>query len=279
MLATLLIVFREVLEAALIISIVAAATRGVVGRSRWIGAGMALGLLGAVVVAMFAGAIAESVGGMGQEWFNAGVLLAAVVMIGWHVIWMARHGRELAAQMKSVGAAVSDGSRPLTALLVVVALAVLREGSEVVLFGYGLLAGGSSAAALALGGLMGLLIGVALGFALYLGLLKIPMRHFFSATNGLLVLLAAGLAASAAGKLVQADFLPTLVDSVWDSSWLLSDESLLGNTMQVLIGYRAQPSGIELAFYLGTVAILLIGMRAFALPSPPSLARAPQATA
>ncbi len=278
MLATLLLVFREVLEAALIVSIVAAATRGVAGRGRWIGAGMTLGVLGAVVVALFAGAIAGTMSGMGQEWFNACVLLAAVLMIGWHVVWMSRHGRELAMHMKSVGSAVSTGSRPLTALLVVVALAVLREGSEVVLFGYGLLAGGSSATSLALGGMLGLSIGVAVGFAMYFGLLKIPMQHFFSATNGLLVLLAAGLASSAAGYLVQADALPPLVDMLWDSSWLLGNDSLLGHTLHVLIGYTAQPSGIEMLFYAATVILLVIGMRAFRLPSPAPVARAPQAT-
>lgn len=261
MLATLLLVFREVLEAALIISIVAAATRGVDRRAAWIGTGIALGVAGALLVAAFASGIANAMSGMGQEFFNAGVLLAAVLMIGWHVIWMARHGRELAQQMKEVGSAVSSGRRPMTALLVVVAIAVLREGSEVVLFGYGLLASGSSIGALALGGVLGLVAGVAVGFALYFGLLKIPMRHFFSATNGLLVLLAAGLASEAAGKLVQADALPTLVDTVWDSSWLLTDQSWLGQTLKVLIGYTAQPSGIQLAFYAATVVLLLVGMR------------------
>lgn len=261
MLGTLLLVFREVLEAALIVSIVAAATRGVAGRGLWIGAGIALGLVGAAVVAGFAGAIGNSMEGMGQEWFNAGVLLAAVLMISWHVVWMARHSRELSMHMKAVGTAVSQGNRPMTALLVVIALAVLREGSEVVLFGYGLVASGASVGALATGGLLGLLLGVALGFALYFGLLKIPIRHFFSATNALLVLLAAGLASSAAGKLVQADVLPTLVDPLWDSSWLLTDESVVGNMLHVLVGYTAQPSGIQMVFYAATVVLLLIGMR------------------
>lgn len=268
MLATLLIVFREVLEAALIISIVAAATRGVRSRGVWISAGMAVGLAGAVLVAAFAGGLANAMSGMGQEWFNAVVLLAAVVMIGWHVVWMARHGRELSLHMKSVGQAVSAGSRPLTALLVVVALAVLREGSEVVLFVYGLLASGSSVGGVVVGGGLGILIGAAVGFAMYFGLLKIPMRHFFSATNGLLVLLAAGLASSAAGDLVQADALPTLVDTLWDTSWLLTDDSLLGRTLHVLIGYTAQPSGIQMAFYALTVVVLMFGMRLSRLPSP-----------
>ncbi|MBP8098768.1 MAG: FTR1 family protein [Arenimonas sp.] len=279
MLATLLLVFREVLEAALIISIVAAATRGVSGRGAWIGGGLALGLVGAMLVAAFAGGIAEAMSGMGQEWFNAIVLLAAVVMIGWHVIWMARHGRELSLHMKSVGSAVSAGSRPMTALLMVVALAVLREGSEVVLFGYGLLASGSSVASLAVGGLLGLAIGVAVGFAMYFGLLKIPMRHFFSATNGLLVLLAAGLASTAAGKLVQADALPTLVDQLWDTSWLLTDQSLTGHTLHILIGYTAQPSGIQMLFYAVTVTVLLIGMRLSNNSVPKPAAHSPQALA
>jgi high-affinity iron transporter len=279
MLGTLLLVFREVLEAALIVSIVAAATRGVARRGAWIGSGIAAGVLGAVLVAFFAGAIAGAMEGMGQEWFNAAVLLAAVAMIGWHVIWMSKHGRELAQQMKEVGSAVSSGSRPLTALLLVVAIAVLREGSEVVLFGYGLVASGESAGGLALGGALGLLAGVALGFAMYFGLLRIPMKHFFSATNGLLVLLAAGLASEAAAKLVQADALPTLVDQLWDSSWLLSDDSLVGKTLHVLVGYTAQPSGVQIAFYAATVVLLVLGMRITRQSAPVRLPAGPGVTA
>src|ERR1700757_2298506 len=130
------LVFREVLEAALVVSVVFAATRGVPGRGRWIGAGILAGVLGSVAIALSAGVIADAASGMGQELFNASVLIAAVVMIAWHAIWMATHGREMAKQMKALGAEVSVGRRPLMALLIVVALAVLREGSEVVLFLY-----------------------------------------------------------------------------------------------------------------------------------------------
>jgi high-affinity iron transporter len=191
------------------------------------------------------------------------------VMIGWHVVWMARHGRELAQQMKAVGNAVSSGSRPLTALLVVVAIAVLREGSEVVLFGYGLLAGGSSLGSLALGAVLGLLAGTAIGVAMYFGLLKIPMRHFFNATNGLLILLAAGLASSAAGYLIQADVIPSLIDPLWDTSALLSNDSMLGRILHVLIGYTDQPSGMQVVFYAATLVMLVIGIKAFKPSSLP----------
>ena len=270
MLAIWILVLREVLEAAMIVSIVAAATRGVPGRWRWIGSGLALGVGGAGIVAACAEQLAAAMSGMGQEWFNASVLLAATAMIGWHVVWMARHGRALAAEAGRFGADVSSGRRPMTALMIVVAIAVLREGSEIVLFGYGMFAGGSGTGDLVTGGVLGLLSGVGVGVAMYAGLLRIPMRHFFRATNGLLILLAAGLAAMAAGFLIQADVLPALADPLWDSSWLLSDDAWLGRTLHALVGYTAQPSGMQVLFYATVVALLICGAR-LAAPRPSSI--------
>ena len=261
MLGTGLLVFREVLEAALIVSIVCAATRGVRGRGLWVGSGIGAGTLGAIVVAFFASAIAAAVSGIGQELFNATILLAAVAMIGWHAIWMASHGRELAMQMKGVGSAVQDGSRPLSALLIVVAIAVLREGSEVVLFLYGQAASGASVLEIAGGIAFGIICGVAVGFLLYFGLLRIPMRHFFSATNWLMLLLAAGLASQAARFLIQADVLPALGNRIWDSSAILSDHSLIGQALHTLVGYDARPAGMQLLFYAVTAVAIAIGMR------------------
>jgi high-affinity iron transporter len=261
MLGTGLLVFREVLEAALIVSIVCAATRGVAGRSGWVGVGIAAGVLGAILVACFASVIAQAVSGIGQELFNASVLLAAVVMIAWHAIWMSSHGKELAAQMKEVGGAVQTGKRPLSALLIVVAIAVLREGSEVVLFLYGQAASGAGAVAIAGGIAMGVVGGVCVGFLLYFGLLGIPMRYFFSATNWLMLLLAAGLASQAAGFLIQADVLPSFGNRVWDSSAILSNGSLVGKTLHTLIGYDATPAGMQLLFYAITACAIALGMK------------------
>jgi high-affinity iron transporter len=269
MLAIALLVFREVLEASLIVSVVCAATRGVSGRARWVGAGVAAGALGALLVAAFAGAVGSAVNGVGQELFNASVLLAAVVMIAWHAIWMASHGRQLTAQTKSLGAAVSAGDRPLTALLVVVAIAVLREGAESVLFIYAQAASGSDRISLAGGVALGLISGGATGLALYRGLLRIPMRYFFTATNWLLLLVAAGMAAQAANFFVQANLLPSLGDRLWDTSALLSNRSLLGQALHALVGYEARPAGIQLLFYLVTAALILVGIKICGKPKPP----------
>src|SRR5947209_14575664 len=172
MLATAIIVFREVLEAALIIGIVMAASRGVPRRGAWVAGGIGAGVLGAIAVAAGAGSIASALEGIGQEIFDAVVLFAAVAMLGWHNVWMSRNGRELAVDADRLGSAVRDGSRPLWALAIAVGLATLREGSEVVLFLYGIAAAGDgSGAAMWVGGLLGSLAGATAGAVLYLGLL------------------------------------------------------------------------------------------------------------
>src|SRR6202162_4295506 len=177
MLAALIIVFREVFEAGLIVGIVLAVTGGVPKRNRWIGGGVLAGALAACVVAAFTGALSQLFAGMGQELFNAAILGVAVVMLTWHNVWMAHHGREMAGEMRSVGQAVADGRKSLLALAVVVGVAVLREGSEVALFLYGVAASdGGSALSLALGGLIGLAVGAAVCLLTYFGLMRIPAR-------------------------------------------------------------------------------------------------------
>jgi high-affinity iron transporter len=261
MLGALIIVFREVIEAGLIVGIVMAATKGVAGRGRMVAVGIAAGVLGAAIVAIFAGAISQAFQGSGQELFNACVLGIAVVMLMWHNAWMARHGREIAMEMKQVGAAVSEGVKPLTALGVVVGLAVLREGSEVVLFLYGIFASGTSGAALFAGGVLGIAAGAAFTALTYFGLLAIPSRYIFSVTSWLIALLAAGMAAQSAQFLNNAGLVTVLGNTVWDTSWLLSEGSILGKLLHTLIGYTEQPSQMQLIVYIGTLLVMYLLMR------------------
>lgn len=261
MLGALVIVFREVLEAGLIIGIVMAATQGVVGRGRWINIGIVAGVIGAAIVAMFAGAISQTFEGAGQEMFNASVLGIAVVMLMWHNAWMARHGREIANEMRHVGAEVSEGARPLTALAIVVGLAVLREGSEVVLFLYGIMATGTSGNALLAGGLLGIAAGAAFTALTYYGLLAIPSRYIFSVTSWLIALLAAGMAAQSVQFLYNAGVIDVLGSTVWDTSWLLTEGSIIGKLLHTLIGYTERPTELQLAVYLGTLVAMYVLMR------------------
>ena len=262
MLASLLIVFREVLEAGLIVGIVFAATEGIAGRVRWIGGGIAAGALGAALLAIFAGALSNALSGQGQEYFNATVMLLAVGMLGWHHLWMADHGRELAMQLKQLGSEISAGRSSLAAMAMVVALAILREGAEVVLFLYGIVAASSEGPlALFLGGLGGLALGAAVSFVLYRGLVAIPTKRLFQVTGVLLTLLAAGLAGQAAATLASIGAVPTLGDEIWNTAWLLRDDTLLGRALHVLTGYSDRPSGVQLLAYGLTLVTFVVAGR------------------
>jgi high-affinity iron transporter len=268
MLGALIIVFREVIEAGLIVGIVMAATRGVAERGRWVTIGVVSGVLGASIVAMFAGAISDAFQGSGQELFNASVLGIAVLMLMWHNAWMARHGREIADEMRRVGTAVSEGAKPLTALAVVVGLAVLREGSEVVLFLYGILASGTTVSATLLGGVLGIVAGAVFTALTYFGLLAIPSRYIFSVTSWLIALLAAGMAAQSVHFLNNAGLVQALDKTVWDTSWLLSEGSIFGRMLHALIGYTERPTQMQLLVYILTLVAMYLLMR-FARYSPP----------
>ena len=264
MLGALIIVFREVIEAGLIVGIVLAVTKGVHGSRATIVAGVAAGVVGASLVAGFAGVIADALAGVGQEIFNASILLVAVAMLIWHNVWMASHGRELAANVKRVGDAVRTGSSSIVALGVVCAVAVMREGSEVALFMYGLVAsGGSTVSELLTGAVLGLLAGAGVTSVTYLGLVTIPPRRLFAATTLLISFLAAGLAAQAVVFLQQAGVVTALSDTAWDTSAILSDTSLFGRVLHTLIGYSDQPSVLQVVVYVATLALIVLLTKAF----------------
>ncbi|HJS86570.1 MAG TPA: FTR1 family protein [Acetobacteraceae bacterium] len=262
MVASLLIVFREVLEAGLIVGIVMAATQGIRHRAPWIAGGIGVGILGASLLAAFAGTLSSALAGYGQEVFNAGVLIVAVIMLGWHNIWMASHGRELAREMRAVGEAVVAGEKSLLAMAVVVAVAVLREGSEVVLFLYGVVVSTQTGPGpLLLGGLLGVVAGALISWLIYRGLVAIPLKRLFSVTSVLIALVAAGMAGQAASILAGADLIPAWGYQLWDTSWLLPDATLTGKALHALVGYSDRPMGVQLAAYLATLVILVVAGR------------------
>lgn len=274
MLGALIIVFREVIEAGLIVGIVMAVTRGLAG-GRWLVAGGVLaGLVGAGLVAVFAGVIADALAGVGQELFNASILILAVLMLTWHNLWMARHGRELAMEVRAVGEAVRSGARPIYALGVVCAVAIMREGSEVALFLYGLVASSDTTSwDLLIGSLAGLVAGVGVTALTYLGLVNIPARRLFAVTTWLITFLAAGLAAQAVVFLQQAGVVTALSRTAWDTSFILSDSSLPGRVLHTLMGYADQPSQMQVLVYAVTLGAI-VGLTRWTRPPTPAAAPA-----
>ena len=269
MIAALIIVFREMIEAGLIVGIVLAVTRGVPGRGRWISGGLCGGVAGAVLIAAFTDVISNALSGMGQEVFNAAVLASAVIMLAWHNIWMARHGREMAQDLKDIGEAVRGGNRSLMALAIVIGVAVLREGAEVVLFLYGVMIQGEETAKSILAGtLAGVALGSGVSALTYLGLAKIPPRLLFAATTSLITFLAAGMAAQSTLFLEHAGVVTLFGNQAWDTSSILSDTSLLGRVLHTLIGYNDGPSALQVCVYL-VVLLSIFSLTRLLRPASP----------
>jgi len=182
--------------------------------------------------------------------------------LAWHQIWMAAHGRQMAQEMRSLGRAVAIGQRSLLAMAVVVATAVLREGAEVALFLYGIAASSQEGAVPMLaGGAAGVGLGALASYLLYRGLVAIPVHRLFTVTGWLIALLAAGMAGQAAAVLAGADLIPSWGYQLWDTSWLLPQDSLPGRALHALVGYSDRPMGVQLAAYLFVLAVLVVGAR------------------
>ncbi len=260
MFATGLIVFRETLEAALFVGIIAAATRGIERRSLWMAGGVLVGFAGALLMAAGMQQVSVWADGIGQDLLNVGIISIALLMLAWHCIWVSTHGREMAKEAKQVGLSAAHGSSSLWALSVAVALSVLREGAETVLFIAGFMSGSTEqGATMLLGAVMGLLGGALVGVLIYLGLTKVKTQHLFSVTNVLILVLAGSLASQLAKTLNQAGLVERWSEPLWNMSNILSNDSSLGVFLHALMGYEASPSVLQLLFYAGAVSLIWTG--------------------
>ena len=260
MFATAIIVFRETLEAALFVGIMAAATRGLPGRGRWLAAGVLAGSAGALALAAGAEQISSLANGVGQDLVNASILVVALAMLAWHCVWVSNQGALVAAEARALGNTFKQGERAPWALMIVVALSVLREGAETVLFVAGYASGSGWAGTFA-GALGGVLCGSAVGALVYLGLSRVPVQRMFAVTNALILLLAASIASQLARALSQAGLVSVWGQPVWDTSPLLRIDSPVGILAHALVGYEAQPTGLQLTFYALALLVIVSGSR------------------
>lgn len=261
MFPSFIVTFREILEVAIILGVVLAATKGLAGRNKWIYLGIALGIAGSGVVAAFTGAISDFAEGIGQELFNAAILFTASLIIAWTALWMNKNARNMVSEIKNKSGKIVEGQLPKFTLSAIIALAVLREGAEIVLFTYGMIASGQSLTNIALGSAAGLTSGAALGALLYFGLVSIPTKYVFKITTYLLMFLSAGMASVGAKYLVAAGYFDNLSATVVDMSSLLSENSIAGQVLHSMFGYSERPMQIQVLFYLATIIIFLVASK------------------
>lgn len=250
MLNALIVVWRESLEAMLVIGVLAAwiARQDDAGRlRRTLWAGVAGGVLLAIVLAAVTFSAQSELDGTALDAFQVGFIFFAAGLITQMVLWMHRHGRAMKTQLEN--RAARAGGR--TGLAVVAALAVGREGAETVIFlyGLGLEQRGADLAVFLAAAAAGFLLAAATAWVVARGARFLNYRTVFRVSEILLLLVAGALIGNGIDRLIGLDWLPPLRDPLWDTSALLDDASGPGRLLADFAGYRARPSASLLLAY------------------------------
>jgi high-affinity iron transporter len=257
MLFSLLVTAREGLEMALIVTILLGYLRSLDQkphfRAIWIGVAAAALLS----IAFGAGLeiASHELDGRLLEAFEGFTMLFAVAVLTWMLFWMRKQGAAVSRDLRQkIDSALSTGS--IVALSLLAFSAVGREGLETALFLFAGSASHGSDIEFALGGVIGFGAAAVVGVVLYYSSSRLPIRHFFTASGVLLMIIAAGLLTNALTELHEATIVPDLGARPWDTEHLLPMTSDLGKFMHTLFGYDSAPAISQIVLYwtyLGTV--------------------------
>jgi high-affinity iron transporter len=257
----ILIVFRETLEAALFVGIVAAAISGVDTRKKTLGLGIGLGIVGSIVLASLSGYLAQALDGLGQDVAQATILGSAALMLGWHCITSQVHGKSASKEASQLGKKLASNGVASRLIVAALALTVLREGAETVLFVMGVNADAQSAVrGVQLWGAvaLGISAGCAGCYAMFSGLKAFSVKTMFKVTHLLLIVFIGAMASRLAKLMISAGWLDTLSSSAWDTEALLPSKSGIGLVLNALVGYDSQPALLQLLSYVMAIVLVLV---------------------
>ncbi len=258
-----IVVFRECMEIAFLLGVVMAATKPVKDSRKYIILGCMCGVFFAASFAFFAKALSDSMGGLGDEMFDSCVILFTAILISWTVVWMQGYTKKIRKNLSKLSEKISAGAVSQLMLVFVVASAIFREGAEIILFVHSIASAGNIGGNDYITGIgLGAFGGVVVGTLLYLGLMTYAGKYIFRISTILLTLIAAGLAAEAAGIMTSSGIIELFSDQLWDSSWLVDNGSITGKILNITIGYDARPNGMQIIFYFLTI-IFTVGMMKF----------------
>src|SRR4051794_8196659 len=194
-----------------------------------------------------------------QEALGGSLSIIAVAFVTWMVMWMARSARTLSGELKGQvdKAAVAGG----ISLVLVAMLAVGREGLETALFLWAATkattAEGQSTLLPLIGGALGLLTAVAIGYLFYRGALRINLSKFFTWTGGILIVVAAGVLSYGVHDLQEAGILPGLDNLAFDLRGVFTEDTWIGTLLKGTINFTPNTTWLQLAVWIVYVAVTM----------------------
>ncbi len=262
-----IVVFRECLEIALLLGVIMAATKPIQNSKTYILIGTIIGVVCASIFALSARSITSSLGELGDEIFDASIILLTSIIISWTVVWMQGYTKKVRKNLNKLSDEITTGTTSKFMLVAVVATAILREAAEIILFVYSISSADNISGHDYIIGLgVGAASGLAVGTIIYQGLIKYVGKYIFKISTLLLILIAAGLSAEAAGILTSSGLVETFNDQLWDTSWFVSNSSIAGKILNITTGYDSRPNGLQIIFYcttiISTVAMIKVRSKA-----------------
>ncbi|MDO8578749.1 MAG: iron uptake transporter permease EfeU [Dehalococcoidales bacterium] len=258
MFGSFLITVREGIEAALVIGIILAYLTRTGNRFGfkpvWIGT--ALGVLASLAAGVIVYLVAGGLTSPAEEIFEGSAMLLAVGMLTWMIFWMRKQSVNIKKHLQTQVQSALSGRSSL-ALVLIAFLAVVREGIETVLFLFAATRTAESPLASTIGGFLGLITAVIIGYAVYKSTSWFNMRQFFNATSIILILFAAGLLAHGIHEFNEVGVIPSVIDHVWDVNNLIPEKATFGRFLTALLGYNANPSLTEIIAYAAYMAATL----------------------
>ena len=259
-----LITFREALEAALIVAIMASYLKkigkGELNRYAYLGSGVA------VMLSLILGVIVQRVygelKGVSAQLFEGTVSLTAVVVLTYMIFWMTEHSKKIKGELqKKIELAITTGE--LFGISILAFIAVFREGLETVLF---LMAAFFlDPLGVVMGATLGTMVVFLLAVFLMRGAYRLDLGKFFGYTSVLLIIFAAGLAGYGVHELIEAGEGLGMEFGVWGqyafdinppmnpdgSPPLLHEKGVIGSILKALVGYDGNPEWLRVVVYMG----------------------------
>lgn len=243
LLTSVILVLREVLEAAMLISVLLALSLNWRRSVGWLWWSLAAGAVGAVLFASFLDVITDAFDGAGQELANASlqVLMYCLILV-------------IVALSPFRG---SDGLLMSFLMATVVSCAMIREGAEILVYITGFASSEDHWAAVYSGSAIGAGIGLSLGVLLFSALRAMQKSHAQHTSIALVCLMGTGTVMQATMLLEQVDWLPA-GKALWDSSSILSEQSIAGELMYAVFGYEATPSSTQALLYTVCIVSMMV---------------------
>ena len=260
MIASLLITFREGVEASLIVGILLGFLRktGQTQFAKYVWAGVVAAVVVSVAVAVAILAVGAELEGPAEPIFEGTMLFIAVGLVTTMVFWMRYQSRTLKSSLENEMSAAVQKGHP-RALFATAFFAVVREGIETALFIAAVGFTNKNIDTLT-GSILGLGIAALIGYLIFVSTLRLNLRTFFSVTSILLLVIAAGLFGRAIHEFIEVGILPAIQEGIYNVGSILPAESTVGQILKALIGYNASPDLLETIGYVGYLVLAIVGI-------------------